>query len=29
MFSDHRIFYVVTFLTGALLGMGAAYEWAL
>lgn len=25
----HRIFYLFTFLTGALIGMGAAYAWAL
>jgi hypothetical protein len=25
----HRIFYLVTFLAGALIGMGAAYAWAL
>jgi hypothetical protein len=26
---SHRIFYLFTFLTGALIGMGAAYAWAL
>jgi hypothetical protein len=27
--THHRIFYLVTFLIGALIGMGAAYAWAL
>jgi hypothetical protein len=27
--THHRIFYLVTFLAGALIGMGAAYAWAL
>jgi hypothetical protein len=26
--TSHRIFYLVTFLAGALIGMGAAYAWA-
>jgi hypothetical protein len=26
--TSHRIFYLVTFLFGALIGMGAAYAWA-
>ena len=29
MLTTHQIFYLVTFLTGALIGMGAAYAWAL
>jgi hypothetical protein len=29
MTASHRIFYVCTFLVGALIGMGAAYAWAL
>jgi hypothetical protein len=29
MLTSHQIFYLVTFLTGALIGMGAAYAWAL
>jgi uncharacterized membrane protein (DUF4010 family) len=29
MTASHRIFYLFTFLTGALIGMGAAYAWAL
>jgi polyferredoxin len=27
--ASHRIFYLATFLAGALIGMGAAYAWAL
>jgi hypothetical protein len=29
MLANHRVFYLVTFLSGALIGMGAAYAWAL
>ena len=29
MQTSHRVFYLVTFLAGALIGMGAAYAWAL
>jgi hypothetical protein len=29
MLTTHQLFYLVTFLTGALIGMGAAYAWAL
>jgi hypothetical protein len=29
MLARHQIVYLVTFLTGALIGMGAAYAWAL
>jgi hypothetical protein len=28
MFARHQTFYVFTFLTGALIGMAAAYAWA-
>jgi hypothetical protein len=29
MTADHSIFYLATFLAGALIGMGAAYAWTL
>lgn len=27
--TSHRMFYLATFFVGALIGMGAAYAWAL
>jgi hypothetical protein len=29
MLASHQIFYICTFVVGALIGMGAAYAWAL